>query len=113
MSDKTRKTRHISFDADENKILEAKAEAAGMSVSAYIRRQALEGTVQSINWELLQTHTAVLDRILEALESYIAKHSNRWLFEPDVVFIQKHITELKESETTLIQEICKTHQSAG
>ena len=56
MEDGRRVTKRISFSLEEDWIVREKAKEAGMSITAYIRQQALEGQVVSVDWEMIRQH---------------------------------------------------------
>lgn len=63
MEDGRRVTKRISFSLEEDRIVREKAKEAGMSITAYIRQQALEGQVVSVDWEMIRQHTEAINRI--------------------------------------------------
>ena len=70
-NENTNITRHISFTAEEDKLLQQRAEAAGIAVAPYIRQQALNGVVHSIDWEGLRVHSDLLSDIAMQIELHL------------------------------------------
>ena len=101
-------TRHIAFTADEEAMLQQRAEEAGMGVNAYIRHMALNGSVRCINWDALRQHNDALEYITEKINIYTSNHNpNMWLFEADLHLILEELALIRTSQEQLIEIICK------
>lgn len=98
--------RHITFTPEEDAIIQELAREAGMSVCGYIRKQAVYGTVRSVDWKLLEQHTEAINYIGEEIKVYTSdKNPNPWLFAADLSLITQRLDEIKELEVQLIQKI--------
>ena len=102
-----RVTRRVSFLAEEDALVERRAEEAGITVPAYIRQQALNGQVVSINWDALREHSSQISRIEEKIMAYLAgRHADVWMYEADLEGIHEELSKIRESEVNLIEQIC-------
>ena len=98
--------RRISFSSEEETILQEKAQTVGMTVSGYIRRQALDGSIISIDWNKLQQHTQAINDLSEAFDAYTKnRKTNGLLYMTDLELIHRSLDEVKTLEVQLIAEI--------
>lgn len=103
-------THHVQFsDKDEEKV-RAKAEKAGLPITAYIRLSALKSRVQGapppIDLSPVLAHTETLDEILTRVRAITnTPNKDRLLYEADLELIERLLTELARSETELVAKI--------
>lgn len=107
--DNSRVVRHISFTPAEDTVVQGLAENAGLSVNAYIRAQAVYGSVSSINWRALEEHTEAINAIGQEIKWYTTNQNpNRWLFGADLEMIIGCLKELIELEKAWIDGLRKS-----
>ena len=100
--------RRISFSPEEDAILQNKAQTVGMTVSGYIRRQALDGSVISIDWNKLQQHTQAINDMTATFEAYTQnRKTNSLLYITDLELIHKRLDEVISLEVRLLAEITR------
>ena len=101
--EKERVTRRVSFLEEEDQLIQARAKEVGMSVSAYIRQQALEGKVVSVDWDLVRQHMEAIYRIEFSIDAYTSKNNpTLWLFGADLQVIRDELVRIKELEKWMI-----------
>lgn len=103
-------THHVQFSAKDEEKIRAKAEKAGLPITAYIRLSALKSRVQGapppINLSPVLAHTKKLDEILAQVRVIANTPTNdRLLYEADLELIERLLTELARSETELVAKI--------
>ena len=104
MEDGRRVTKRVSFSLEEDRIVREKAKEAGMSITAYIRQQALEGQVVSVDWEMIRQHTEAINRIAFDIGVYTSNQNpNIWMFGADIDLIREELEKIYELEKRLIE----------
>lgn len=102
-SGKERITRRVSFSAEEDRMIRERAKEAGVSVSAYIRQQALEGKVVSVDWDLVRQHMEAIYRIEFNIDAYTSNNNpTLWMFDADLQVIRDELVRIKELEKWMI-----------
>ena len=100
---KERVTRRVRFLEEEDQLIQDRAKEAGMSVSAYIRQQVLEGQVVSVDWDLVRQHMEAIYRIEFNIDAYTSDHNpTLWLFCADLQVIRDELVRIKELEKWMI-----------
>ena len=103
MEDGRRVTKRVSFSLEEDRIVREKAKEAGMSITAYIRQQALEGKVVLVDWDLVRQHMEAIYRIEFSIDAYTSKNNpTLWLFGADLQVIRDELVRIKELEKWMI-----------
>ena len=98
--------RRISFCAEDDRLLQKRAAEAGMTVPAYIRQQALNGAVTSIEWDVLRQYMETIWRIEFNIDVYISKHNSEfWMFELDLEFIHEELAKIRDLMVQLVEKI--------
>lgn len=92
-----RVSRRVSFTLEEDAHIQRQAEQARMTVSAYIRQQALNSVVQAINWDALRAHADILSDV--ALEVYLHLDG---LSETDRAMCENVLTVIKGDIKTML-----------
>ena len=96
---------HIDFTPEEYEVLKGKAENVGLSVTAFIRNQALTGKTKGYNMAPLSEHSIVMGEVVKEVKQMIRKRNpNRWKYEADIERLETMLQELVESE----QMLCST-----
>lgn len=100
-------TRHVSFTAEEDQLLRQRAEAVGLSVTAYIRQQALKGTVHYIDWDALRVHGEILKDISMGINLFIDNLSEieRSMLADDLVQLKNYLKTTLAIERDVYQFI--------
>lgn len=102
-SGKERVTRRVSFLAEEDQLIRERAKEAGMSVSAYIQRQALEGKVVSVDWDIVRQHIAAIHRIEFTIDAYTCKNNpTLWMYQADLDMLREELVKIKNLEKWMI-----------
>ena len=93
---------HIDFTPEEYDELKGKAEKVGLSVTAFIRTQALTGKTKGYNMAPLSEHSIVLGEVVREVKQMARKRDpNRWKYEADIERIETMLQDLVESEKVL------------
>lgn len=99
-----RVTRHISFTAQENAILESRAAKVGMEVAPFIKQEALHGTVKGYPLAALTRHEVDIGNILHAVREVADRpHAARWLYQADLEAIDDKLEELLAIEKDILE----------
>lgn len=103
-------THHVQFNAKDEATVRAKAEKAGLPITAYIRLSAVKSRVQGapspIDLSPVLAHTEKLDAILAQVRAITnAPNKERLLYEADLELIERLLTELARSESELVAQI--------
>ena len=102
---------HIRFKPQEVSRVTRKAQSAGLTVTAYVREMALSGKVRGYNPKLLQEHTTAVGEVAAAVRDMLAApHADRWAYEADIERMEDLLTQLVESERSLIEMMQKKLQ---
>ena len=102
-------TRHVAFSVQEDELIRKLAEESGMSISPFIRKQALEGHVTSIDWSVVTQHILYIDRIASDIRTLTTSpHPNRWEYEGDLDFIMQKLDDLISAEHELLLRLQDT-----
>ena len=102
-SGKERITRRVSFSAEEDRMIRERAKEAGMSASAYIRQQALEGKVVSVDWDLVRQHMEAIYRIEFNIDAYTSNNNpTLWMFDADLQVIRDELIKIRKMEKWMI-----------
>lgn len=105
------RTVHIRFKPEDVSRVTRKAESVGLSLPAYVREMALTGRAKGYNPRLLQEHTNAVGNVVAAVRDILASsHPDRWAYEADIERIEDLLTELVESERSLIEQMQKKLQ---
>ena len=84
-------------------MIRERAKEAGMSASAYIRQQALEGQVVSVDWDLVRQHMEAIYRIEISIDAYTSNNNpTLWLFDADLQVIRDELIKIREMEKWMI-----------
>lgn len=103
VSGEERIVRRVSFSAEADRMIRERAKEAGVSVSAYIRQQALEGKVVSVDWDLVRQHMETIYRIEINIDAYTSQNNpTLWLFDADLQVIRDELVKIKELEKWMI-----------
>lgn len=96
-------TRHISYNDDENKVVEAKAKRVGLPVTAYIKQMSLEGAAKGYDMSPVIAHTETIGNFIAEVKAVAAApHDDRWLYESDLERVEDLLTELLQTEHELL-----------
>ena len=103
-------THHVQFSVKDEEKIRAKAEKAGLPITAYIRLSALKSRVQGapppINLSPILAHTEKLDEVLALIRAISnTPNKDRLLYEADLELIERLLTELSRSELELVEKI--------
>jgi len=101
-------THHIQFSPEDEKKVRAKAEKAGLTVTAYIKSRALNSRVsrKPIRLYPIVDHIETLDKVVEEIRKITTNpHKDRWLYEADLERIDRKLDELLQTEQELVEKI--------
>lgn len=113
--EKNRVTRAISLTEEEDERIRSRAEAAGMSITAYMRQQALRGTVVSIDWDTLRSHMDIITWLVMELKLYLSDISacERRMFDVELTRIANELEDIRGIEEHLPEFIYKICAEEG
>lgn len=102
------KTVHVEFKPEELTQLDRKANSVGLSRVAYVRQMALTGKSKGYNLEPMMAHSEALGEVAAAVRDMIAKdHPDRWAYEADIERIEDLLSQLIESEQSLVSDLTR------
>lgn len=102
----SRITRQISLSPQEDQLVPTRADRAGMPVSSFIKRQALSGSVKTLNLSSLSDHIDSIGRIACDVHGIAsAPHVDRWLYQADLEKIEGHLENLLTIEKDIQEQI--------
>ena len=99
-------SRQISLSPQEDQLIRTRAARAGMSVSAFIKRQALSGSIKTLNLAPLSDHAETIGRIAQNIQIFSsAPHPDRWLYQADWEQIEDQLDTLLTIEKEIQEQI--------
>lgn len=103
-----KKSVHLDFTPEEYEAILQKADSVGLTVTAFVRKQALEGKVKGYNMKPLADHAIKLGEVLNAIQSITRDpHRDRWMYEADLELIGDLTRALLEEEKALHEKMAR------
>jgi len=102
----SRVIRQISFSPQEDQVIQNRARSAGMSISSFLKRQVLSGSVKTFNLDPLSNHVETIGRIAHDVQIIASMpHPDRWLYQADWEKIEDQLDTLLTLEKDIQEQI--------
>ena len=99
-------TRHISFTAEENQIIQERAHSVGMEITPFIKQEALHGMAKGFQLCALTQHTIAIAEIAQDIHRVVhTPHPDRWLYQADLERIEDKLDNLLEIEAAILTRL--------
>ena len=98
--------RCISLSEQEDQRLRKRAESAGMTVTAFIKRAALSNTIKILDMPIISQHVIAIGTIANDIHAATSfPHPDRWLYQADLERIEDTLDQLIAIESDIQESI--------